>query len=119
MEMRSGAQSWIDVINLVLGAILFMAPWALAPAAAGEQWNAWIAGGLIVLIACSALAAFSPWQEWGNLVLGFWAAISPLVFGFEADAGATMTHVIVGCGVFALAAIQLWLVGQRAFDLTD
>ncbi len=110
MQKQSNAQPWIDITNLILGAILFLAPWIVGPAGAGGAWNAWIVGALVVVIAAGALTTFAPWEEWSNLALGAWAAISPWLFGFQANAGATWTHVIVGGVVFALAGVQLWFV---------
>ena len=118
MQKQLDTRSWIDVTNLILGAILFLAPWVVGPTAHAAQWNAWIVGGLIVVIAGSALSMFATWEEWSNLALGLWAAVSPWLFGFQTNAGATWTHVIVGCAVFALAAVQLWLVSRRPPGVT-
>ncbi len=112
MQKQSNAQPWIDITNLIFGAILFLAPWMVGPGAAAAEWNAWIVGGLVVLIAGGALTTFSVWEEWSNLALAAWAAISPWLFGFQANAGAMWTHVIVGGVVFTLAGVQLWLVSR-------
>ncbi|MBI1172393.1 hypothetical protein GC209_13410 [bacterium] len=112
MQTQSEIQSWIDTTNLVLGAVLFLAPWAVGPLDAGAQWNAWIGGGLIALFAAVALARFAAWQEWGNLTLGLWALMSPWIFGFDTDPGAMSMHVIIGLGVVWLAGFQLWRISQ-------
>ncbi|HYG88357.1 MAG TPA: SPW repeat protein [Azospirillum sp.] len=103
-----------DVINLIAGAILFLAPWLFgfsgdAPAA----WTAWITGAVIFLLAAAALAAFAVWEEWGNLLVGIWAIISPWIVGFSGDIAAMWSHVILGIVVAAFAAWELWMV-QRA-----
>ena len=62
-----------DVINLVLGAWLFLSPWILgfvSETAAG--WNAWLSGIVIAGLAIAAHAAFAEWEEWINLAIGIW-----------------------------------------------
>lgn len=118
MQKQSGTQSWIDITNLIFGAALFVAPWFMGPAAHAVQWNAWIVGGLVACLAAGALASFAAWEEWSNLTLGVWAAISPWLFGFQADASATWTHLIIGCAVAALAGTQLWLINRQSPSVT-
>ena len=66
-----------DVINLVLGAWLFLTPWifGFAPNTAAS-WNAWLSGVAIGVVALAALLAFAEWEEWINLLLGVWVAVS-------------------------------------------
>jgi len=58
------------------------------------------------------------WEDWVDMVLGLWLAISPWVLGFAAtDAGATRNAVIVGIVIGVLSgstfliynAIEEWL----------
>jgi SPW repeat len=114
MPKQAGTRSWIDATNLVLGAILFSLAWVVGPATQAAQWNAAIVGGLVAFNAGCALVGFAAWEEWTNLILGFWAVITPWMFGFQADVGATTTYVIVGGVVAALAAVQLRLVNRQA-----
>jgi SPW repeat-containing protein len=62
-----------DVINLVLGAWLFLTPWifGFVPNTAAS-WNAWLSGVAIGVVALAALLAFAEWEEWINLLLGVW-----------------------------------------------
>ena len=48
------------------------------------------------------------WEEWTNVVLGVWLAISPWVLGFSSHFAAMVNAVIVGVVVAALA---LWALG--------
>ena len=105
--MISNAQTWIDVTNVVLGICLFVLPWFVSGMSQGAEWNVWLTGGLIIVIAGAAVFSYAPWQEWTNLVLGAWAGISPWLFGFSMHAGAAWTHVVLGAAVLILAAIQL------------
>ncbi len=113
MQKQPSARSWIDATNLLFGAILFSVPWIVGPATEAIEWNAWIVGGLVVFNAGYALFGFAAWEEWTNLVLGLWAVISPWLFGFQANVGATLIYVTLGCVVFALAGVQLWLVNRQ------
>jgi len=83
------AYRWQDWLNLLLGAWLFISPWALGFAKAGgaatstyshaAAFNAWIVGVIVVLLSIAALARTQPWEEWLNLLAGFWLFISPWV----------------------------------------
>jgi SPW repeat len=113
MRKQAGTRSWIDVTNLVLGATLISLAWVAGPATQAAQWNAAIVGGLVAFNAGFALVGFAAWEEWTNLILGLWAVISPWMFGFQADVGATSAYVIVGCVVAVLAAVQLRLLNRQ------
>jgi hypothetical protein len=104
----------IDVINVVLGVCLVLAPWALGfTAEATAAWNAWIIGAAIALVALGALAAFNEWEEWINLVLGVWAGIAPWALAFSENAAGTSVHAAIGIAVAVLAAARLWFVHRN------
>jgi len=103
-------ESFIDVVNLILGAWLFLTPWIFGFAGGAAGWSAWILGGVIALVAIAALTAFAEWEEWINLLLGLCVIAAPWALAFEANASAVRNHVIVGVVVAALAALELWLV---------
>jgi SPW repeat len=98
-----------DVVNLILGAFLFITPWLFNYAPGAESWNAWIAGAVIAALSVVALSAFAEWEEWLNLVVGLWVIVSPWVLSFSANATAMWTNVIVGIVVAVLAAVEIWL----------
>ncbi|HVX36604.1 MAG TPA: SPW repeat protein [Hyphomicrobium sp.] len=98
----------IDIINVVLGVCLALAPWALDFAAeATAAWNAWITGAAI------ALVAFTQLEEWINLALGVWAGIAPWAIAFSENAAATGVHAAIGIAVAVLAAARLWFVHRN------
>src|ERR671915_2575263 len=112
--MEDAMENWsnaklCDVANLVLGAILFFSPWMFAFDAGAQSQNAYISGLAIVLIALAALAAFTVWEEWLNLIVGLWAVVSPWVLGFQGTTAMTV-HVLIGAAVAVLAAIEIWLM---------
>jgi nitric oxide reductase large subunit len=102
-----------DVVNLVIGLVLFVSPWALGFAAESPtNWNAWLSGILIAALAVAALAVFAEWQEWLALAAGVWVALSPWVVQFSANQTTTTLHVIAGIVVAAVAALRLWYLHQ-------
>ena len=49
------------------------------------------------------------WQDWVELALGIWLAISPWVLGFQDMAFATWNAVLLGLAIIVFAAIELRL----------
>jgi hypothetical protein len=101
-----------DVVNLILGAILFVSPWVFGYATGMPLKNAFVLGIVIAAVSIAALAALAVWEEWLNLILGLWVLISPWVLGF-AQGAAMKVHVIIGAIVAVLAAIELWTLYQN------
>lgn len=108
-----------DVINLILGALLFISPWLFTFAPGAESWNGWIAGIVIALLSVAALSAFAEWEEWLNLIVGLWVIVSPWVLHFSANTTAMWTNVIVGVIVAVVAAIEIWLTHRATPRLTE
>ncbi len=106
-----------DVANLILGAVLFFAPWIFGFDAGKVSENAYISGIVIVVLALAALAAFAIWEEWLNLIVGLWTLVSPWVLGFQGTKAMTV-HVIIGIAVAVLAAIEIWITSQNPPRLT-
>ena len=95
-------QSWC---NVVLGVILFIAPWFTSTwSHSNSSWNAWILGVLIVLAALWALATpGTPIPHWVNLIFGIWVFISPWVLGYAALSAIAWSAWIIGALVTILA----------------
>src|SRR5437868_3466597 len=106
-----------DVANLILGAVLFFSPWMFGFDAGKVSENAYISGIVIAVLAIAALAAFTVWEEWLNLIVGLWTLISPWVLGFQGTTAMTV-HVLIGIAVAILAAVELWLLSQFPPRLT-
>jgi uncharacterized membrane protein YfhO len=111
-------EAYFDVATLVLGIWLFLTPWMFGFATGAAGWNAWILGIAIAVVALAALSAFAEWEEWVNLILGLWVLVSAWLLGFQANATAMHTHVIVGIIVAVLAAIELWMVHRSPPQVT-
>jgi hypothetical protein len=102
-----------DVVNLILGMILFFSPW-LFDLSAGAQWQtASTIGIFIAVLSIAALAAFAVWEEWLNLVAGLALIVSPWLLDFQ-NSDAMTIDVMIGAVVAALAAVEIWLAtGER------
>src|SRR5579862_8480724 len=102
-------ESPIEFYNLFFGAFLLLSPWLFAYVSEAVRLDAWISGALIAALSIAAMVAFSDWEEWFNLALGFWLISSPWILGFVHTRA---MHVCIGIGVVVafMAALQLWLV---------
>jgi hypothetical protein len=102
-----------DVVNLILGMILFFSPW-LFDLSAGAQWQtASITGLFIAALSIGALAAFALWEEWLNLTAGLTLIVSPWLLDFQ-NSDAMTIDVAIGTIVAALAAFEIWLAYANA-----
>lgn len=119
------SNNWQDWANLVLAGWLFLSPWVLgfggtvatptsvwidggipAIAAADAAWNAWVAGGVVFMIALSAIDRLQLWQEWANLIVALWIFAAPWVVGFAGLNAPAFEHWIIG-GLVFLSALSL------------
>ena len=101
----------INLINAVLGAVLFASPWLAGfREVQAASWNAWICGLAVLILAVAAATDLREWDEWVNGALGLWTIVAPWVLGFAATTVAMWTHVAVGAAIAVLAAIELWLI---------
>ncbi|GEP02339.1 SPW repeat protein [Methylobacterium oxalidis] len=99
----------LNTANIVLGAILFLAPW-VAEFGSGNYaaMNAWICGAAIAIVAMLAINQTYDWEEGVTLALGLWTAAAPWVLGFAHVQNAMWTHLAVGLLVAAMAGAELW-----------
>ncbi len=97
-----------DVVNLLLGTILFFSPWLFGLSAGAAWQTASIIGLFIAVLSIAALAAFAAWEEWLNLIAGLWLIAAPWLLGFQ-DSKAMAVDVVIGTIVTVLAAFEVWL----------
>jgi membrane associated rhomboid family serine protease len=91
-------------VNVVLGAWLFVSPWALGYlAVTGAAWNAHVAGAAIALVAALALYRPVVWHKLAAIVLGVWAAMAAWPLGYLSHAAVAVNAALVGLAVAALA----------------
>jgi len=103
-----------DVLNLLLGAGLFLSPWVLGFFdQAAATWNSWLSGIAIAGLAIAAISTFAEWEEWTALAAGIWVAISPWVMSYSGDHAAAPIHVVAGILIAAAAAVRIWSLDQE------
>jgi len=101
--------------QLVLGLLLFVAPWVVGFAVdQTAAWTAWATGVLIALVGAVALAGQAYAAAWVNLVLGLWAIVAPWLLGFAMLQSAMWSHVALGALVALAAAAKLWAEHQSS-----
>ena len=113
LERKWRKESALDVINLILGVGLLSTPWIFGfTSVEMASRNAWIMGAVIGVASVLALVLFTEWEEWTNLLLGLWVAISPWALSFHLliSETALRTYVALGLAVAVLAAVELWVV---------
>ncbi|MGA8259004.1 MAG: SPW repeat protein [Arenicellales bacterium] len=97
LTSRQMRMRWQDWLNACFGVWLIIAPMVGVgqlddPAA----WNSYLIGALVVVLAGAAIGRVRPWEEWTNLVAGFWLLISPFSLHFTDQAGVMWNQIIVG-----------------------
>jgi hypothetical protein len=106
-------KQWEDWCDWALGLWLLLSPWILLFAKDSVATrNAVIVGFLVVLTEAVTLSVFRLWEEWINVALGLWLAISPWVLNVTSPA-AKVNFVIVGAIIAALALYEVREAGRR------
>jgi hypothetical protein len=100
-------KQWEDWTTWALGLWLLLSPWALffdnEPPALE---NALAVGALVIIAEIVELSIFRDWEEWINVALGAWLAVSPWTLGI-ANGAARWNFLIVGTLVIALALYEI------------
>jgi len=107
------AESVLDLYNILLALILFVAPWFLAHASRSAVFDLRLSSAAIIILSLAAILAFSIWEEWVNLLLGFWLIVSPWLLGF-AHTRAMHYSIAIGAAVAFFVLLDLWLRYERA-----
>ena len=98
----------LDVYNLTVAAFMFVSPWIFAYASGAARIDFWASSALIAVVSAAAIAAFSDWEEWLNLLLGVWLVSAPWILSYAHNRA---MHISIGVGIIVayLAALRLWL----------
>jgi hypothetical protein len=105
-------QRWQIWLTALAGLWAFVSPWVLAnaastvaaPLSSGAEWDLWIVGAAIVVLAVAAVLAYQPWEEWAAALVGVWLVASPWIFGFSDATAMTWSTVIAGVVIVVAAA---------------
>ena len=102
-------ESVLDFYNLTIGLFLFASPWLFAFTDENARIDIWASSFLVAATSIIAIIMFSNWEEWLNLLLGFWLVVSPWTLGFTHTRA---MHISIGTGIVVtfMAALELWLV---------
>jgi hypothetical protein len=101
-------ESALDLYNLLLAVVLLAAPWLFTLTNSTGKLDLWASGAAIAVISLAAMVAYTHWEEWANLLLGFWLIVSPWILGFT-HTRAMHFGIGIGCVVAFMAALELWL----------
>ena len=100
-------KQWEDWTTWALGLWLLLSPWALffddEPRAVE---NAVAIGALLIIAEIVELSIFRDWEEWINVALGAWLAISPWALSIV-SATARWNFLVIGTLVIALALYEI------------
>ena len=107
-------QHWPEWCVALVGVWVFLTPWVLpyffpnSVATGIVMWNHHVVGFAIAVAGLAAVAAYQIWEEWADIVLGVWLALSPLVLGFASLTALTWNAMIMGAVVVILSAAALY-----------
>lgn len=97
---------WQDPVNALLGVWVVLSPWALGyQDTRVAMVNALVVGLALIAAALGAIFVPRAWEEWTEVVLGAWLVMAPWVLGFSMLYQATLSTVVTGLVIVALA---LW-----------
>jgi hypothetical protein len=94
--------------SLAIAAVLLLAPWIL-------HYTSWMAtlatsfsAGILLLLSAVAIAELDDSEAPEYLIVGVWLVVSPWILGFWPDQRALFVHLLLGGGLVAYAAWQIW-----------
>lgn len=109
--MTMSWKRWQDWTNLVLGAWLFVAPFAVSGYTPNDTAAAWVVGALIVATSIWALGSpKSQVAEWANAIFGSWTFLAPWLLDFSSSTAHAWNAWIVGALV---AILSLWVLSDQ------
>jgi hypothetical protein len=101
-----------DAGKILLALWLFVSPWMMNYNDVRlPVWNGFAVGVIVAAASLAAILKFTTWEEWINIIAGFWLIGSPWALGYTALLGptrkllATANHLAVG---LAFVILSLW-----------
>lgn len=111
-----------DAGKLALALWLFASPWILNYSEVRlAVWNTFAVATIVAVFSVAAMLKFTKWEEWINIVAGFWLIASPWLLSYTALLGPTKTlpatanHLAVGLAIVILSLweLNLWELAGR------
>jgi len=95
---------------------LFISPWVLHYSQVRlPVWNGCAVAVVVAAFSIAAMLRFTTWEEWVNIVAGFWLIASPWVLDYASLLGnvvtlpVTFNHIFVGLAIIILSLWELYL----------
>jgi len=91
---------------VLCGVWLFLSPWIYGASGNASDWNSWIVGALVVVLA--ALRRTHPAAtrlSWINSALAIWTFASPWIYGYASGTGRFVNSLCIGVILFCTAII--------------
>jgi drug/metabolite transporter superfamily protein YnfA len=108
----------INAANVALGGMLIVSPWLFGfTSEHWATWNAWLSGGVVVLIALPAVVRVHDREEWLNVIGGLWIAASPWLLWFNDVRPALWAHITIGLCIVGIAAVELRRLSAASEDV--
>ena len=110
--MKWRSQFVLDFYTAAFGLVLFVSPWLFAYVNNDARLDLWVSGAAITAISVVAVVAFSNWEEWLKVLIGFWLIASPWVLGFTHTRA---MHLSIGLGAMVafMAFLELWIANYE------
>jgi len=103
-----------DALKLAAAVWLFVSPWILKyDQASLPAWNGYAVASIVAAFSIAAMLKFTTWEEWVNIIAGFWLFASPWVLGYaslleiKVTLPATFNHMFVGIAIVMLSLVEL------------
>ncbi|NOU07594.1 MAG: hypothetical protein HOO99_15575 [Hyphomicrobiaceae bacterium] len=109
LTLSHSHKSWEDWMMMALGGVLIVSmAWDPGVVSVWMAVNAIVVGFLVLTFAISEFELPERWVERVTFVLGLWAFLSPVLFGYFGFGTLWLVHMIIGAAVMAMAALELW-----------
>jgi len=103
-----------DALKLLLALWLIVSPWVLNYSQVRlPVWNGYAVAIIVAAFSIAAMLKFTKWEEWVNIVVGFWLFASPWVLGYDKLLENKVTlptmfnHIFVGVAIVMLSLYEL------------
>lgn len=108
MAMHLSTRRWQDQVILLLAIWLIVSPWAMAyPSDSPPAINAFIAGGIMAVLAMFDLYKTYAWAVFLNIIVGAWVVFSPWLVDVMHDRAMSASMLVVGLAAIALGIWEL------------
>jgi hypothetical protein len=103
---------WENLLNIILGAWVFIIPWVLGFGFERFEinvvmWNFSAIGLVVIVTSISSIRQLKPWSEWLSLYSGIWLICSPLFLVYWKYPILLWNSVIFGVLITGFSALAI------------